>query len=84
VAPRLNPEVIVRRLGDGAVLVHLPSNRIYELNDTAMRVWELLSDGLDLAAIQTRMDDEYEATGRETAPQIAQVVETFRHEGLIA
>jgi Coenzyme PQQ synthesis protein D (PqqD) len=29
---------------------HLPTNRIFELNDTGMRVWELIAQGHDVAA----------------------------------
>ena len=82
-APRLNPEVIARRLGDGAVLVHLPTSRIFELNDTAMRVWELLGEGLDAAGIEAHLASEYD-TGAQAASQVAQLLDMFRHEGLIA
>jgi hypothetical protein len=83
VAPRLNSEVIARRLGDGAVLVHLPTSRIFELNDTAMRVWELLEEGLDAAGIEAHLATEYD-TSAQAASQVAQLLDLFRHEGLIA
>ena len=40
---RPNPDVIARHLGDGAVLVHIPTNQVYELNHTGARVWELMA-----------------------------------------
>jgi len=36
------PEVLARRLPGGAVLVHMRTNRIFELNETGARIWELL------------------------------------------
>jgi hypothetical protein len=40
----LRPEddVVSRRLEDEVVLVHLRTNRIYKLNETGARLWELL------------------------------------------
>jgi len=42
---RPSPDVVYRRLGDTAVLVHLGTNEIYELNDSGARLWELLTEG---------------------------------------
>ncbi len=53
------PDIVARRLGDGGVLVHLPSNRIFELNDTGMRIWELLVEGLPLEAIARTLVAEF-------------------------
>ena len=52
-------EVICRQLGDTAVLVHLGTNEIFELNRTGYRVWQLLSGGLDRAAIQLQLAQEF-------------------------
>src|SRR5215510_5014894 len=53
--PRPNPDVIAKRLDDAAVLVHLGTNRIFELNGTGMRVWELLGQGLGVDGIVRRL-----------------------------
>ena len=47
-------DVVSRRLGDATVLVHLPTNRIFELNDTGARIWDLIAEGRDdVAAVLT-------------------------------
>lgn len=64
---RPSPDVVYRRLGDTAVLVHLGTNEIFELNDSGARLWELLGEGHGLDdAIQTlvREFDVDEATAR--------------------
>jgi hypothetical protein len=64
---RPSPDVVYRRLGDTAVLVHLGTNEIYELNESGVRLWELLADGQSVDdAIQTlvREFDVDEATAR--------------------
>jgi hypothetical protein len=52
-------EVICRELGDAAVLIHLGTNEIFELNPTGYRVWQLLHEGLDREAIESRMLQEF-------------------------
>src|SRR5215207_8182687 len=42
---RLDPNVVAQRIGDDVVLVHLRTNRIFELNATGGRVWALLAAG---------------------------------------
>lgn len=84
-APHLrpDPDVVARRLGDGAVLVHLQSNRIFELNDTGMRIWELVSDGLDEAAIARALTQEFEVEVDDAARSVRTFLEHFSAEGLL-
>ncbi|MDQ2805833.1 MAG: PqqD family protein [Chloroflexota bacterium] len=50
-----SPAVVAQRMGDETVLVHLITNRIYELNRTGSVFWELLAAGQDREAIRTQM-----------------------------
>lgn len=52
-------EVICRELGETAVLIHLGTNEIFELNPTGYRVWQLLQEGLDRDSIENRMLQEF-------------------------
>ena len=45
-AQTLGPEVISKRLGETSVLVDVRTTRIFELNRTGTRVWELLPEGV--------------------------------------
>jgi len=40
---RPSEDTVTQRVGEGIVLVHLPTDRIYSLNPTATRLWELLA-----------------------------------------
>lgn len=56
-AMRHHPDVIGQQLGDVLVLIHLSTDRIYELNATAARIWELLRENGgtgDLSAVLER------------------------------
>jgi len=73
--------VIARRLGDGAVLVHLPTNRVFELNDTGMRVWELAAEGVAPDALLERLASEFSMDERARR-EVTDLIDTFQREGL--
>jgi len=56
----ISAEVISQRLGDETVVVHLGSNRIYQLNETGTRLWESLGACTDRAQLEAQLAAEYE------------------------
>ena len=44
-------DVVAEMTGDHMVLIHMQTNKIFELNRTGARVWELLGEGEDEAGI---------------------------------
>jgi hypothetical protein len=54
---RTSPDVIFRALDDGAVLVHLNGNQIFELNATAAHIWPLVARGDSSEAIVSSLVD---------------------------
>lgn len=52
--------MVAHRVRDELVLVHLETNRIFELTTTAGRVWDLLETMVDPDAIQEILQREYE------------------------
>jgi hypothetical protein len=66
---RPRADVVARRMGRTGVLVDLRTSRIFELNNTAARVWELLGASLTPNQIVTSLSREYSvdesALGRE-------------------
>ena len=49
------PDVVAQRMGEETVLVHLATNRIYELNRTGSVFWQLLTAGYDRPAIRAEL-----------------------------
>lgn len=83
-AVKTNPDVIFRRLGDDVVLFHLGTDRFYELNRTAARFWELLSQGLDYPAVRQRMLDEFAVSPEQWDQEAANLIGPLKREKLIA
>jgi hypothetical protein len=82
VSIRRRPDVVARRVGETAVLVHLGSNRIYELNDTGARVWELTADGATIEGLVDRLEREFEVDRGQLASEVARIVDDLVREGL--
>jgi len=80
---RPNPEVICRHLDQGAVLVDVPANRIFELNGTGATVWELLGQGFDVERIVSQLVQEFEVEPACARDEVNRLVVRLRAEGLI-
>jgi hypothetical protein len=81
---RANPDVVTQRIGDQVVLVHIGTNRIYELNRTGTRFWELLCAGHDQAEIRHIILQEFEVTEDQLAGEIEELVGALTKEDLIS
>lgn len=80
---RLAPDVIFRALGDGAVLVDLDGNRIFELNATGAQVWSRLADGQDLPAIVDALVAEFEVASDVAAHEVSTLVAELQQHQLL-
>jgi hypothetical protein len=79
----LDPDVIYEQLDGRLVLVHLRTNRIYELSSTASRFCELLIAGGDPIACLEVLDEEFN-TDRETLCAEAQrLLETLSQQEIV-
>jgi hypothetical protein len=79
-----SPGVVGRDMGGAAVLIHLDSNRIFELNPTGARIWAHLKDGCDTQQIAERLRTEFHGVPAETlAGTVDELLASLEREGLI-
>jgi hypothetical protein len=78
-----NPDVIAKQIDDECVLVHLGTDRIYRLNRTGARVWELLSAGYDRVGVHERMLQEFEVDPDQLVREIDGLLTSLQDEGLV-
>lgn len=78
-----SPDVVAQRVGDQVVVVHLQTNRIFDLNRTASRFWDLACSGLPCPAIYETMLDEFDVDGRELAREIGEMAESMQRHDLL-
>jgi len=79
-----NPNVIFRRLGDEMVLFHLETDRFYELNGTAARLWELLCEEGNGEQLPERMLAEFDIDPAEFASEAEALLASLRKEDLVS
>jgi hypothetical protein len=83
VALRPDNEVVSRKLGDRLVLVNLRTNRIYELNRTAARVWELLDAGSGRSELEEVLLGEFDVEDSVLSQDVGRMLDQLSSEGLI-
>ncbi len=80
---RSSPDALATRVGEEIVLVDLRTDRIYSLNRTAARIWELLCADCDRTEVERRMLDEFEVTPDQLAEAIDELVVSMTQDGLL-
>ena len=80
---RPSPEVVSSRMGDTGVLVHLQTNRIFELNATGVRVWELLGEGRGLDDVERVLQQEFEGDPGQLRADLLSLIDALERERLI-
>ena len=82
--PRRATHVVARRIGASGVLVNLRTNEIFELNDAAMRVWELLEDVADRATLGACLTGEFDVDGEVAVQAVEEIIDRFNSQGVTA
>jgi hypothetical protein len=80
---RASPDTVAQRLGDEVVLIHVNTDKIFVLNRTGARLWELLSSGLDRADVHQRMLQEFDVTEDQLTREVDELIASLRNEQLI-
>lgn len=78
-----NPDVISQQLENSMILLHLRTNRFYELNRTGARLWELLGSGMSQAEIKERMMEEFAVDPVQLEGEMKELLESMKKEDLV-
>jgi hypothetical protein len=76
-------DVVARKVGDATILVRLQTNRIYELNATGGRIWELLKENRSHSEIVETLVHEFDEEADVIGAAIDDLLGQLRTEGLI-
>lgn len=76
-------DVVARKVGHSAVIVRLETNRIYELNATGARIWELLTEQKSRAEVIDILEREFATTRGEVESAFDELIASLRAEGLV-
>ena len=79
----ISPDTVSRRLGDTAVLIRLTTNRIYELNATGARLWDLLQTQQTLDEVVESLSAEFEGPREAIRADVEDLLRQLTAEGLV-
>lgn len=79
----VSEDVVARRVGDEVVLVHLTTNQIFELNESAASLWELLASGSSPAQIRDVLSGQFDVTADELEQDILSTLESLAQRNLV-
>lgn len=80
---KVSSNAVAQRVEDQVVLVNLATNRIFALNATGARFWELLAAGLDQPAIEAQLTREYEVDPESLRSEIDDLLAGLQAESLV-
>lgn len=55
-----SPDAMAREVGGELVILHLGRGVYFGLDEVGTRIWQLLDEGLTLAAVGDRLEEEYD------------------------
>lgn len=76
-------DVVYRELNGEIVLVHLGTSRIYALNETGARFWELLAAGCNRTGIRARLLEEFAVEPADLDVEMDALVAELADAGLV-
>jgi hypothetical protein len=82
--PRPSRDVVYEELADEVVLVHLGTNRIFSLNATGARLWQLLAAGHSASEIREQLSREFEVDPAELETEIDRLLAALSAESLVS
>lgn len=80
---RISPDVMFQEVGGEAVLLDLKSETYLGLNETGMRIWQLLQQSGDLRRVLEDMLAEYDVDARQMECDLVELVGQLADAGLV-
>lgn len=76
-------EVVFRPVRDEGVLLDLRDNVLFTLNDTGVRVWQLLEQHQQMDAVVQQMVEEFEVSEAQVRSDVEALVEQLKEASLV-
>lgn len=80
---RAKEDVHGQETSDGFLLCDASTQEIFELNETARRIWELVVEGNTIDRMVEVLMDEYEATEEQIRASVVETIHELFEQGLV-
>jgi hypothetical protein len=74
---------IESRVGEETVILHLENGTYYGLDPVGTRIWALIKDGLDGAAICARLESEFDVSPEVLRADVARFLDDLLAQNLL-
>ena len=78
-----SPSAVCTELEDGAVLLNLDSKYYYNLNETGLRIWQILEKPSSPGQITEKLVSEYKVDWDKASASVSRMLEELNNERLI-
>lgn len=79
-----DPDVVITELeGKEAVLLHLGTKMYFTLNETGLRIWQMLTNGLTPEGINERLSSEFDVSLEKARESVLNLVNELIREKLV-
>jgi hypothetical protein len=80
----VSPRVLCQEVAGEAVLLDLDSEKYFGLNTVGLRIWQLLQQGQEPAAILRALEREYDADAATLAADLQDLIQRLGRAGLVS
>ena len=78
-----SPDVLWQRLDDQVIVMQLKTDRIFALNPTGARFWELIAGGMKLTEVCAEMSREFDVAPTVLAAEVEGILALLISEKLL-
>lgn len=80
---RKNPDVVCSELDEGAILLNLNTKYYYNLNETALKIWNSVNGSSIISEIAQKIAEEYEVDKGLAEESVRRLLAELYKEGLV-
>ncbi len=80
-----DPEVVITELEEDkeAVLLHLGTKTYFTLNETGLRIWQMMNSDITLREISERLQNEFDVSPEKAKKSVLNLISELVHEKLV-
>lgn len=78
-----NPSVVCTELDDGAILLNLDTKYYYNLNETGLRIWQILDEVRTPLQVAKKLASEHEIDVEGVRTSVVRLISQLEKEGLV-
>ncbi len=80
-----DPEVVITELEEDkeAVLLHLGTKAYFTLNETGLRIWQMMNSDITLMEISERLQNEFDVSAEKARESVLNLIGELVHEKLV-